>query len=118
VRRFYYFGCRGTEGGHYIFGGPSRHINNLDGGFPVYLLDGTFTPLDANDRSWRLTQLRFNHSILSILACHDNTIDTRPGSNAAFIVIDEQPWDEEHILAKMKECFPDCVERLKDVRVA
>jgi hypothetical protein len=117
MRRFYYFGCRGNKTGHYIFGGSSQHLDHLDGGFPVYILDGTFAPLDPNDRSWKLTHLRFNHHIVSILACHDNTIDPRPGSNAAFVVIDTQPWDAEHILAEMGDQFPDCRERLRDVQI-
>jgi hypothetical protein len=116
VRRFYYFGCRGSESGHYLHGGSSAHLDHLDDGFPVWMLDGTFAPLDANDRTWCLTQLRHQHHVVSILACHDNTIDKRPGSNAAFVVIDETPWDAEHILAQMRERFPDCWERLKEVR--
>ena len=112
MRRFYYFGCRGTEGGHYIHGGSSTHLEHLDGGFPVFLLDGTFAPLDRNSKDWRLTQLRFNHHVVSILACHDNTIDKRQGSNAAFIVVDERPWDMSEILADARTRFPDCWERL------
>jgi hypothetical protein len=81
----------------------------------MHMLDGTFAPLDVNDPKWRLTQLRFNHHVISILACHDNTIDKRPGSNACFVVIDVEPWEPEHILAEMKERFPDCWERLKSV---
>lgn len=118
MKRFYYFGCRGTESGHYLHGDTSAHVKALDGGFPVFLLDGTFAPLDRNDDSWRLTQLRFNHHIVSILARHDNTIDTRPGSNAAFVVVDEQPWDQERILAEMRERFPDCWDRLRLVRTS
>lgn len=116
MRRFYYFGCRGNETGHYIFGVSSNHQDHLDGGFPVFILDGTFAPLDENDRSWKLTHLRFNHHVVSILACHDNTIDKRPGSNAAFVVVDTQPWDEQHILAEMSDRFPDCRERLRNVQ--
>jgi hypothetical protein len=84
VRRFYYFGCRGKEAGHFIHGSQhSKDRDRLENGFPVWMLDGTFTPLDRNDRGWRLTQLRFGEggSIMSILSCHDNTIDTRGGSN-------------------------------------
>lgn len=116
MRRFYYFGCRGTQAGHYVHGGESRHLDHLDGGFPVFILDGTFTPLDPNDRQWRLTQLRFNHHIVSILSCHDNTIDKRPGSNASFVVIDSEAWDAERILAEAQTRFPDCWERLRDVK--
>ena len=122
MRRFYYFGCRGTESGHYIHAsarnvdGNRPDSNHLDGGFPVHILDGTFTPLDTNDKRWRLTQLRFNHHIISILSCHDNTIDTRPGSNASFIVIDSDAWDAEAILGAAREKFPDCWNRLRDVK--
>jgi hypothetical protein len=116
MRRFYYFGCRGSEGGHYLHGdNRSRHVDHLDGGFPVHLLDGTFTPLDTRDRRWRLTQLRFNHHVVSILSCHDDTIEKRPGGNASFVVIDSAPWDAEHILNDAKERFPDCWERLRNV---
>jgi hypothetical protein len=86
--------------------------NSLDGGFPIYLLDGTFAPLSRSDRSWKLTQLRLTTGIVSILAKHDNTIDTRPGSNACFVVVDAQAWTEEQILAQMKVSFPDCWKRL------
>jgi hypothetical protein len=82
MRRFYYFGCRGLEGGHYLHadarypdGRQTSDHDHLDGGFPIFLLDGTFAPLKTSDRSWRLTQLRFGGHIVSILACHDNTID-------------------------------------------
>jgi hypothetical protein len=117
VLRFYYYGCRGTEKGHYIHGENGRHYaDTLDVGFPGWLLDGTFAPLDQNDCHWKLTQLnaRYSH-VLSILACHDNTIDSRPGSNAAFVVLDTVAWDEEHILAEMRGRFPDCWERLDSI---
>ena len=118
LRRFYYFGCRGDQAGHFLHGGPSRHADRLECGFPTSILDGTFAPLDSNDLHWRLTQLRFNHHIVSILACHDNTIDKRSGSNAAFIVVDNAtPWDAFDILAEARDRFPDCWERLKDVQV-
>lgn len=117
MRRFYYFGCRGTEAGHFLHGDVHLATKDaLDGGFPTHLLDGTFAPINPHDRSWRLTQLRFNHHIVSILACHDNTIDTRPGSNACFVVVDTLPWSAGHILAEMRDRFPDCWERLKFVR--
>ena len=113
MRRFYYFGCRGTEGGHYLHGGKSVHDEHLDGGFPVFILDGTFAPLDQNDTSWKLTHLRYAHHVVSILACHDNTIDRRPGSNAAFVVVDTHPWMEGGILDAMAVQFPDCRDRLQ-----
>jgi len=118
VKRFYYFGCRGTRSGHHLYLGSRDgyvHNGHLDGGSPAYLLDGTFAPVDVDDRSWRLTHLRFDHHILSILARHDFTIDKRPGSNAVFVAIDFEPWDEEKILAVAKATFPDCVARLASV---
>jgi hypothetical protein len=122
MRRFYYFGCRGSEGGHYLHtdarypdGRETSDHDHLDGGFPIHLLDGTFTHIDTSDRSWRLTHLRFNGHVISILSCHDNTIEKRPGGNASFVVIDSAPWDAEHILASAKERFPDCWERLRNV---
>lgn len=48
--RFYYFGCRGSEAGHYLYGDTvSRIADTLDGGFLTHLLDGTFArdPWDA-----------------------------------------------------------------------
>jgi hypothetical protein len=113
VRRFFYFGCRGTQSGHYLHDGNRQVSGDRDDtGIPYWLFDGTFAPLDANNRGWKLTHLRARHHILSVLACHDYTIDKRPGSNAAFIVIDAEPWDTEHILAEMRERYPDCWKRL------
>jgi hypothetical protein len=117
VRRFYYFGCRGSQTGHHLHshypdGRTTAERDRLDGGFPIHLLDGTFAPLARDDRRWKLTHLSLNHHVLSILAKHDYTIDTRPGSNACFVMIDETAWDEWHILAEAKICFPDCWERL------
>lgn len=113
MRRFYYYGCRGSQSGHYIHGTGSAHADRLDGGFPVHILDGTFAPLDTNTTAWKLTQLRFAGHVVSILACHDNTIDKRPGSNAAFIAIDSVPWDETDMLNEASRAFPDCRERLQ-----
>jgi hypothetical protein len=113
MRRFYYFGCRGDRAGHFLHGGDSAHDERLDGGFPVYMLDSTFAPLDMNEPWWRLTQLRFNHNVLSILSRWDTTIDKRPNSNATFVAIDSEPWDEERILAEARVKFPDCWERLR-----
>lgn len=119
--RVYYFGCRGSEKGHFLHGADPnktpRLRETLEGiSFPIGLLDGTFTPIDSNDRSWRLTHLHTTGShILSILACHDNTIDKRPGSNAAFVVVDYEPWTEKQILAEAQKRFPDCWERLQAV---
>ena len=113
MRRFYYFGCRGSQAGHYIHGSGSQHREHLDGGFPVFILDGTFAPLDTDITDWKLTHLRFAHHVVSILACHDNTIDRRPGSNAAFVAVDVIPWDEKSILDQAAADFPDCRERLQ-----
>lgn len=113
MRRFYYYGCRGSDSGHYLFSEFSSHRGGaIAGGFPAFILDGAFAPLDTNDTGWKLTHLRYNHQILSILARHDNTIDSRPGSNACFVVMDAEPWDEEPILAQMQKSFPDCWQRL------
>lgn len=117
MKRFYYFGCRGTQLGHFIHGEWSSpgHHDHLENGFPVHLLDGTFAPIDSTDRRWRLTHLRYGDHVVSILACHDNTIDKRGGSNAAFIVVDSVAWNPPHILDDARRRFPDCYERLKDV---
>lgn len=118
MRRFYYFGCRNEKCGHSLFGSQyNQNRDRLDNGFPVHLLDGTFTPIDPSDSSWRLTHLRYQ-GIVSILSCHDNTIDKRGGSNANFVVIDDRPWSAEEILSAMVRDFPDCVERLRNVPIA
>lgn len=86
--------------------------DTLDAGFPSDMLDGTFAPLDTSSQEWKLTHMRYNHHVVSVLSRHDNTIDKRPGSNASFVVEDAVPWDEAKILASMKVYFPDCWERL------
>lgn len=121
MRRFYYFGCRQTKGHNlhtdvrYVDGRQTSSRDHLDGGFPIFLLDRTFAPISETDQSWKLTQLRFNHHVISIIACHDNTIDERPGSNACFVVVDEVPWNKEQILIEMRKRFPDCCKRLREV---
>jgi hypothetical protein len=117
MRRFYYFGCRGRDAGHFIHGDieSSAHRDTLDNQFPVHVLDETFAPITRADRRWRLTHIRYGGHVMSILACHDNSIDKRPGSNAAFIVVDSLSWDTESILDNARTKFPDCFERLKDV---
>lgn len=118
MRRHYYYGCRGTESGHYLHGdNKTAHAKELDGGFPVAMLDGTFAPLDRNDVRWKITQLRNGH-VVSILVRHDNTIDTRPGSNAAFVVVDACAWDPASILEDARHRFTDCWERLHDARIS
>jgi len=114
MRRFYYFGCRGSDLGHYLHG--AAHPDYLDGGFPAHLLDGVFAPIDANDRGWKLTHLRFAGHVVSILAKHDNTIDKRGGSNACFVAIDDGPLDETTILGEARKRFPDCWERLTSAK--
>lgn len=109
--RFYYYGCRGTETGHFLWSNNGR-VRKLHVAFPADLLDGTFAPLDRADPSWKLTYLRFDGHVLSILSKHDNTIDKRPGSNASFTVIDTRPWPQDEILAMARDVFPDCWMRL------
>lgn len=115
MRRCFYFGCRNDKG-HYLFSEDDNYgslKSQYNFGISVSSFDGTFAPIDKNSKEWKLTHLHApNHHFLSILAKHDFTVDKRPGSNSAFIILDEKVYDQDSILNEMKRRFPDCYSRL------
>lgn len=114
MKDFWYFGCeREGHSGHYLFTQFARTRGVLEDsrmGFPVHLLDGTFAPVVRTPGHWRLIVIRAGYEHLIILAGWDNTVDKRPGSNAAFISHGVLTVDE--MLARAREIFPAQHKRL------
>jgi len=117
MKDVWYFGCE-REGvkGHYLFdkfrSGRSAE-NDSRMGFPCHLLDGTFAPVEKVPGTWRLVVVHAAHgNLLTILAGWDNTVDARPGSNAAFIA------HGVHTVAEMRdlalEHFPEQWKRVAE----
>lgn len=112
---FWYFGrVSESDGGHFLYSKFTPHIR-LHGddprmGFPMWLLDCTFAPIRQHPGNFRLITIKARNDHLTILAGWDNTIDTRPGSNAAFISHGVLSADE--MLARAKAIFPEQHKRL------
>lgn len=104
---FWFFGCESEDRkGHYLFT-PWKQLYKDDErmGFPLWLLDGTFQPIEEVAGNWRLITIHAReHKMLTILAGWDNTADKRPGSNAAFISHKVRTLDE--MIALAKKFFP------------
>lgn len=117
----YYFGCW-TQAGHYLHA-PGGHTLSREtvGPFSVYgkpllPIDGKFTPGPhpqygtggLQDESFvALTYVRG----WTVMAMWDTSVDTRPGSNAAFLAEGSKNLEEMWALAR--EHFPRIVARLK-----
>lgn len=105
-----FYGCIGTEVGHYLLdaqgGRPSYHQLENKGPKALKYLDGGFLAL----RPERGVIYRSLIPGWTIIALIDNSVDTRPGSNAAFL------WPGEHTVEEMvtqaKEAFPEITRRL------
>jgi len=100
---FLFFGCW-EEGicGHYLANKFGERQLLEDNRLP---LDGTFQPIKEVVGTWRRIAIHGrNHRILTILAGWDQTVDKRPGSNAAFVSDGIQTVDE--MLARAEKIFP------------
>lgn len=96
-----YFGCRGMSAGHWLVDESGKSLRFNQGykgeqrGWDVFghvKLDGEFTP--DLDREHGAAALTFFDG-WTILAFHDYSRDSRPGSNAAFL------WRGEHTADEM-----------------
>lgn len=111
---FWFFGCE-REGakGHYLFDKFGHRLGDDDPrmGFPMFLLDQTFAPVEERAGSFRLVWICRSHGQrLTILAGWDNTVDQRPGSNAAFISHGQKNLAE--MLDRAERFFPKQYARL------
>lgn len=100
-----YFGCWGTSLGHYLHADDGREIrydykNHI---WPIInsnKIDGNFTP--KSDYSHGAAKLWYSAG-WTILAFHDYSRDTRPGSNAAFIIRGKHNFNE--VMQMARESF-------------
>jgi hypothetical protein len=113
--RAYYFGCRQGRGrGHSMHECTADGLVDLlrDGAgvLPPALqpgaIDARLTP--ANDRSQGASALRWQNGY-SVLAWHDFTGDSRPGSNSVFIVEGARTFAE--LVRLLCECAPEIARR-------
>lgn len=76
----FYFGCW-NEPGHYLWKPNGTRVRKV-GPFDVAHLDGFFTPASESNLAPTITYIKD----WTVMAMWDRSVDTRPGSNAAFIV--------------------------------
>lgn len=108
----WYFGCH-RDSGHYLFSMCSDACttkNDRRMGFPTYLLDGVFAPPIKKDGLWRHIVINGASGPLTIIAGWDNSIDDRPGSNAAFIAHGNLSLEE--IKRRAAHRFPEQYKRI------
>ena len=118
-----YFGCKDVTG-HYVWSrnGQRKWDNPDDEKDIVYLLqsqDGKLCP--KNNREQGATSIFYHifHGEFfydTILACHDYSVDKRPGSNAMFLLPGLLTFEEA--VLKATEYFPDIMQRIGKLTLA
>lgn len=108
-----YFGCWGSSAGHWLrtVDGRSLRFDHKTSRWPIInsaKIDGAFTP--KSDRSHGAAKLWHSES-WTILALHDYSRDSRPASNAAFLM--RGAHDLDAILAMARESFGDQLARIE-----
>lgn len=109
----FYFGCW-NGAGHYLRG-PSENMGVAVGPFTLGMLDGGFA-YHVRDRSGMFVQDENAVSVThykgwTVMAMWDRSVDTRGGSNAAFICDGLRSHEEMWKLAR--KYYPRIVARLK-----
>lgn len=111
MKKMFYFGCIG-QAGHYFWINEREkvhHYRTFDSRIPITFpmaMDGIFVPGDTN------RQGVYKESLVPpcrIIAWHDYTGDSRPGSNSALIGIGYESADE--MLADAINHFPTVMKR-------
>lgn len=122
----FYFGVwPGDDGGHFVFP-PSGEPSWLDAHkakarehgcpFGAEDLDGTFTPpRRAGQGVVRFVHTTAGGKAWSVLAWHDYTGDSRPGSNSAIAIEGTHEYDAAMEIAR--RMFPDVFARLDRAEV-
>ncbi len=98
-----FFGCIG-QAGHYLWSNEHRHVAHERW---YDHIDGTFAP---RDRSKGATLSHLFDDTLTILAFVDYTVDSRPGSNGAFI--EDGCLTREQMIERAYEQFPNVAKRV------
>jgi hypothetical protein len=115
MKRMLYFGCL-VKKGHYLWATESCHIANrsalksvsaIDDVTDEFLisLDGAFTPLISAQGAYKESLV----PPFRIIAWHDYTVDSRPGSNSALLGIGYESTDE--MLDDAINHFPSVMKR-------
>jgi len=102
--QWYYFGCKGQPG-HYLFDQRGQKayrppFEKMDNRF-----DGNLTPQFKGTKYFEAALSRLGGYGYSALAWHDNSVDTRSGSNSV-IFAPSLDIDPEEMLAEAKVRFP------------
>ena len=100
----FYFGCWNTPG-HFLVKPGGVHVHKA-GPFDAGRIDGFFTPASEADLTATITHIKG----WTIMAMWDRSVDTRPGSNCAFIM--EGIHNFEAMLEAARKSFPHIVARL------
>jgi hypothetical protein len=114
VAEVYYFGCWDSSG-HFLVDRDGHSVLTA-GPFDIYNLDGTFPNHVVSRHSGRRAEDETIASLAhwqgwTVLAMWDRSVDSRPGSNAAFVAPGELTHAQMWALAW--EHFPQIVARLK-----
>jgi len=109
----FYFGCW-KQAGHYLFcpGMRTARGNSLPDDFPVNYgsLDGSFLPQRHADEQGKVRIWRT--SGWAIVAFADRSVDSRPGSNSAFVTRTKGNPTDIEIMRGMKSVFPEVFKRI------
>lgn len=101
-----YFGCLGSDG-HYVFDVNGVKDHKSEEADFLMKNDGRLAP--KNDKSHGKTAF-YQFEKFSILAMHDYSIDSRPGSNSMFLIPGTNTKEETTRLIKIH--FPKIWERI------
>lgn len=112
----WYFGCR-HEAGHFLVNPDESWSIDPPPGFPwERQLDGGLTPGERDHAGHLLHQGRQSRAAIrrkdgwTVLAVHDFTLDSRGGSNAAFIFDEDLPTAT--LMVRVARDFPADVARI------
>jgi hypothetical protein len=112
--RCYFFGCVDTtRAGHGLYrgsGGVPESVNRRNSGLPDFFengIDAGLCPPGGQEQSLAWRHLVFGHTVLSMW---DRTGDSRPGSNANFIVSGDHTFEAAYMVSAL--AFPTLMARI------
>ena len=105
MKKLIYYGCIG-EAGHYFFGPGERSLSRSER--PTLFVDGEYTPKEMTKQGSARVVVVDQYIII---AWHDYTGDSRPGSNSVLLAIGYD--SDEEVLKDAAEMFPSVMKRQK-----
>lgn len=109
--QWYYFGCKDRPG-HYLFDQHGRTIYSPPFAKMENRFDGVLCPQFKGVKYFQACLSRLGGYGYSALAWHDNSVDTRSGSNSVIFAPD-MTISAEDMLAEAKVRFPWVFSRTK-----